>query len=240
MLELGFNTAVQASTQRSPYELLYGTKPRLPIDVTVAGLRDSPVPAAASRAQRMQEALRFVKEQLGAAQERQERNANRHRRAAAFAVGDQVLLSTEGLQLRDFTNKLCARFVGPFRVTAVVNANAYTIELPPQLQALHATFNIDRLKPYRDGRQLFPSRPAVNSRPPPTADADTNGEEEYEVERIVAQRKVGRTTQCLIKWLGYPPEENTWAPRSSLVRTAADALADFDAHQADDPVPRRD
>src|SRR5690242_3737681 len=36
MLELGFNSAVQASTQRSPFELLYGVKPRLPIDVALA------------------------------------------------------------------------------------------------------------------------------------------------------------------------------------------------------------
>ena len=67
-------------------------------------------------------------------------------------MGDAVLLSTEGLQLRDGTNKLCSRFIGPFAVTDVVNANAYTLALPPQLQALHPTFNIDKLKPYRDGR----------------------------------------------------------------------------------------
>ena len=95
-------------------------------------------------------------------------------------MGDQVLLSTEGLQLRGFTNKLCSRFVGPFPVTAIVNANAYTLALPPQLQALHPTFNIDPLKPYRDGRMEFPTRPLANSRPPPVAEADTNGGAVYD------------------------------------------------------------
>jgi hypothetical protein len=230
MLELGFNATVQASTQRSPHELLYGTKPRLPIDVALDGAAPR-VPAALDRAKRMREALEFVRDQLGSAQQRQAKNADRHRRKAAFSVGDQVLLSTEGLQLRGFTNKLCSRFVGPFLVTAIVNANAYTLALPPQLQALHPTFNIDRLKPYRDGLMEFPTRPQANSRPPPVADADTNGEAEYEVERVMAQRKRGRAVECLVAWKGYPAEENTWEPRSKLARSAAEVLADYDAQQ---------
>ena len=38
MLELGFNSAVQASTGRSPFEMLYGMQPRLPIDVALAAV----------------------------------------------------------------------------------------------------------------------------------------------------------------------------------------------------------
>jgi len=182
----------------------------------------------------MKEALSFVRDQLGSAQQRQATNANRRRREAAFAVGDQVLLSTEGLQLRGFTNKLCSRFVGPFPVTAIVNANAYTLALPPQLQALHPTFNIDRLKPYRDGKMEFPTRPLAHSRPPPIAEADTNGEAVYEVERVVAQRKRGRAVEYLVEWKGYPAEENTWEPHRKLATTAADALADFEAAQQSD------
>jgi len=229
MLELGFNSAVQASTQLSPYEMLYGCKPRLPIDVALSSLAPRN-PAAISRAERMQAAVRFGRDRLLSAQERQARNANRHRRDAAFAVGDSVLLSTEGLTLRNFTNKLCARFVGPFRVTAVVNANAYTLALPPQLQALHPTFNIDKLKLYRDGRALFPARPQPFNRPPPEAQADSNGDEVWEVERILAARKRGRRQEFLVAWRGYPPEENTWEPRTSLAG-AQDALADWEATQ---------
>ena len=60
--------------------------------------------------------------------------------------------------------------------------------------------------------------------------ADTNGDEEFVVERIVAQRKRGRRTEFLVAWKGYPPEENTWEPRSSL-RKARDPLAEFEASQ---------
>ena len=229
MVELGFNSTTQSSTQSSPFELLYGMKPRLPIDVALAPIAPKN-PAAVDRAERMQSALQFARTHLLDAQQRQVKNANRHRRHAAFVVGDAALLSTEGLQLRNGSNKLCSRFIGPFEVLEVVNANAYKLKLPPQLQALHPTFNIDKLKPYRDGRRLFPNRPLQFDRPPPEVQADSNGDAQFEVERIVAQRKRGRAVEYLVAWKGYPPEENTWVRRAAL-STAADALAEFEHNQ---------
>ena len=228
MLELGFNATTQSSTQASPFELLYGSKPRLPVDVALAPVVPRN-PAAIDRAEQMQTALRFVRSKLLSAQERQALNADRHRRPASFAIGDAVLLSTEGLQLRDGSNKLCSRFIGPFEVTEVINANAYKLKLPPQLQALHPTFNIEKLKPYRDGRKLFPTRPQRYDRPPPVIQADSNGDEQFIVERIMAQRKKGRTMQYLVAWKGYPPEENTWESRAAVVET--DAFAEFEHDQ---------
>jgi len=232
MLELGFNCSEQASTKQTPYQMLYGMHPRLPIDAALAPIVPRN-PAAIDRAQRMRDALRVGRDYLLSAQERQARNADRHRRDAAFAVGDAVMLSTEGLQLRGHSNKLCSRFIGPFEVTAIVNRNAYTLALPPQLQALHPTFNIDKLKKYRDGRAAFPDRPLVHARPPPVATADSNGDAVYEVERITAQRKVGRSMQYLVAWKGYPSEESTWERRDTLLPGAADALADFENSQRD-------
>lgn len=229
MLELGFNSATQASTQQSPFTMLYGTAPRLPIDVALSPIAPKN-PAAIDRARRMKEAVEFAREKLMGAQARQIRNADRHRREDGFVAGDMVMLSTEKLKLKDFNDKLCARFVGPFAVTAVVNANAYTLALPNQLQALHPTFNITRLKRYRDGRDAFPDRPVVFDRPPPEAEADTNGDAEWVVDRIVAKKGRGRGVRYLVAWKGYPPEEATWEPRSNL-RGARLALADFDREQ---------
>jgi hypothetical protein len=229
MLELGFNSSVQASTQRSPHSLLHGVEPRLPIDVALAVAPRNP--AAIDRAARMQRSLAFARERLVDAQQHQIRNASR--RPASLAVGDRVLLSTEGLTLRDHTSKLCSRYIGPFAVTAVVNANAYTLAMPPQLKALHPTFNIDKLKPYRDGVDAFPSRPRPFDRPPPVAAADSNGDAVWEVERITAQKKVGRANQYLVSWKGYPFEESTWESRANIAVGARHVLADWDRSQRD-------
>ena len=235
MLELGFNSAVQASTKSSPHELVYGVAPRLPIDVALDTLTPR-VPAAVDRAARMKQAFDFARGQLADAQERQARNADRHRRELKLAVGDQVLLSTEHLTLRNFTNKLCSRFVGPFPVTKVVNANAFELKLPPQLQALHPVFNISRLKPYVASNPKFATRPQRFGRPPPEADTDTNGDKVFEVERIVAARGRGRGLRYLVAWKGYPPEENTWEPRAALAN-ARNVLAEFEATHGRVPDP---
>ncbi len=140
------------------------------------------------------------------------------------------MLSAEGLNLRDHRGKLSSPYLGPFAVTAVVNANAYTLALPPQLAALHPTFNISRLKAYRAADPArFPGRPQRYERPPPVALADSNGDTEWIVDRILAQRKHGRSTQYLVAWRGYPAEDNTWEPLSTVRDLAA--LDEFEAQQ---------
>jgi transposase InsO family protein len=228
MLELGFNTSVQASTQRSPYELLYGQQPRTPLDVAVDPLLPR-VPAAKERADRLREGFELARGKLALAQQRQARNADRHRRLVQLEVGDLVLLSTEGLQLRGHHSKLCSRYVGPFAVTEVVNANAIRLALPPQMQALHPVFNISRLKPYVSSSASFATRPQRYDRPPPEAQADSNGEALWQVDRVLACKKVGRGKRYLVAWKGYPPEENTWEPHASISHTSA--FEEFQAAQ---------
>ncbi|KIW01063.1 uncharacterized protein PV09_07577 [Verruconis gallopava] len=51
-------------------------------------------------------------------------------------------------------------------------------------------------------------------------DKETNLEDptdlEYEVEKILDHRTRGRQHFYLIKWKGYPSEENTWEPYKNL------------------------
>ena len=35
-------------------------------------------------------------------------------------------------------------------------------------------------------------------------------EEEYEMERIIAQRSTRKGTEYLVKWIGWPAEDSTW------------------------------
>ncbi|KOO27663.1 chromobox protein 1 [Chrysochromulina tobinii] len=41
-------------------------------------------------------------------------------------------------------------------------------------------------------------------------------EQDYEVEKILAQRQRGRKVEYLIKWLNWPDEDSTWEPASAL------------------------
>ena len=92
---------------------------------------------------------------------------------------------------------------------------------------IHTTVNISHLRPYIDGKIDFPHRPAAPglNRPPP-ASADPAAADEYEVERVLAQRGAGANAKYLVLWKGYPYTEATWEPKRSLTGTQT-ALSDF-------------
>jgi hypothetical protein len=94
---------------------------------------------------------------------------------------------------------------------------------------LHHVFNISRLKLYVSSSTAFATRPQRYERPPPEADADTNGEALWQVDSVLACKKVGRGKRYLVAWKGYPPEENTWEPHASISHTAA--FEEFQAMQ---------
>jgi RNase H-like domain found in reverse transcriptase/Reverse transcriptase (RNA-dependent DNA polymerase)/Integrase zinc binding domain/Chromo (CHRromatin Organisation MOdifier) domain len=227
-LELAFNSKQQASTGAAPFTLVYGTEARLPIDCALDDARPATLPAVEQRAERMRSALDHARNHAELAQAKQKRQADRHRRMQLLREGDRVLLATEGLQLRSGTHKLTGRFIGPFRVIGSVNDNAVTLDLPPLLGALHPTFNISRLKLYRDSNRLFPGRPQRLYQPP-AVDKDTNGVASYEVEAVLAQRGAGAQRELLVRWKGYGAEHDQWERRSELVRTAPIAVAEYDA-----------
>jgi hypothetical protein len=83
------------------------------------------------------------------------------------------------------------------------------------------------LKVYHDGATSFPSRPVPNPRPPPEITL-TNGDEQYEVESILASRGKGKRTQYLVKWVGYDQYESTWE-KASNVAGAPEAIAEYEA-----------
>ena len=229
-LELAFNSKQQASTGAAPFTLVYGTEARLPIDCVLDEARPATLPAVGQRAERMKAALDHARSRAELAQAKQKRLADRQRRLLRLKVGDRVLLSTENLQLRSGVHKLTGRYIGPFRVIGSVNDNAVTLELPPLLGALHSTFNISRLKQYREDHTLFPGRPR-RLQQPPAVETDTNGVASYEVESVVAQRGSGARRELLVRWKGYGAEHDQWQSRSQLIRTAAIAVAEFDALQ---------
>ncbi|MDD2978257.1 reverse transcriptase domain-containing protein, partial [Aquabacterium sp.] len=105
-LELALNSKQQASTGAAPFTLVYGTEARLPIDCALDDVRPASLPAVAQRAERMKAALDHSRTQAERAQAKQKRLADRHRRLLLLKEGDQVLLSTEHLQLRSGTHKL--------------------------------------------------------------------------------------------------------------------------------------
>lgn len=205
LAEFSYNNSQSASTKMSPFYANLGFHPkifpRLPIDVTM--------PAVAERVAALQQNLEVLKETLTSAQERYKRSADKSRRPAPmFKVGDSVWLSTKNLKLKVPSPKLGQRFVGPFKINAIISAVAVRLKLPNTMK-IHPVFHVSLLKAAVPNP--FPGRSA---QPPDPVLID--GEEQFVVEEILDSRIHRNQLQYLVKWEGYPAEENSWEPVDNI------------------------
>ena len=116
-------------------------------------------------------------------------------------------MSTRFLPLKATgSRKLLPLWIGPYRVEAIVNENAYRLTLPLSLSRIHPVVNVSQLKRYR-GTIIPPPDPVL-----------IDGLEEYEVEHILAHRRIGRRSRLefLVSFVGYDDGANEWLPEANL------------------------
>ena len=82
-----------------------------------------------------------------------------------------------------------------YTVLEVISSHSYRLDTPP---GIHNMFHASLLK--RAAADPFPNQRQGDSRPPVIM---VDGEEEWEVERILKKRTKGRQRQVLVKWKEY-------------------------------------
>lgn len=73
---------------------------------------------------------------------------------------------------------------------------------------------------------------------PPTPENDdekTEEEPEYEVEKVVDKRIHKGKVEYLLKWKGYPSDDNTWEPEDSL--ECPELLQEYERNRAREKQP---
>ena len=96
-------------------------------------------------------------------------------------------------------------------VLKVISSHNYRLDTPP---GIHNVFHASLLK--RAAADPFLNQRQDDLRPPVII---VDGEEEWEVERILKRRAKGRQRQVLVKWKGYLTF--TWEPTEALANTEA-------------------
>jgi hypothetical protein len=145
----------------------------------------------------------------------------KHRDTPKYKEGDQVWLEGKNLRINQPTAKLAPRRHGPFKITQVMSAVNYRLELPTQW-SIHPVFHIDLLTPYKETIMHGPNF----TRPAPEL---IDGEEEYSVEKILDSRQFSRRRrlQYLVKWEGYLDSDNMWVDKDDVF--AEDKVREFKA-----------
>lgn len=158
------------------------------------------------------------------------RFADAHRKdAPEYQIGDKVWLDASNLAGPKPSKKLDDKRYGPFEIVKIISPTAMRLKLPVQWR-VHPVFHVSKLRPAVINRDLHPD---PHTRPPPDL---INGEEQFEVEKIMDSRLRGRGLQYLVHWKGYPHEDNQWLPRSELIHSCPDAITEF--HNSHPAAPR--
>jgi len=206
LVEYAYNSAVQETSQQTPFEVVYGFTPPDPL----AAALHAECPAVQDRLARAREIQQFVAERLQVASHRLKARLDRSRRDVSFVPGAQVLLSTTHLRLKESnSSKLRLRWVGPFSVVRAVGPVAFELALPAEWK-IHPVFHASLLKPFVSPSVFPPHSP---TRPPPIL---VDGHPEWYVEKIVGEKFVDGVRFLKVKWLGYSAAEDSWEPVATL------------------------
>ncbi|KAJ5472084.1 hypothetical protein N7539_008653 [Penicillium diatomitis] len=173
-----------------------------------------PEKAGETLVNRLREATDWAQAAIASAQDYQEEQANRRRQAApVYKKDDWVWLNLRNVRTQRPSKKL-DWLHARYRVLDVLSPFTVRLDVPT---GIHPVFHIELVRPA--ATDPFPSQIIDDTQPlPPLID----GEEEYEVERILAvrRRKIGREyrDEALVKWTGWV--EPTWQ-RLDLVQNCA-------------------
>jgi hypothetical protein len=228
--EIAINNSKQLSTGYSPFWLNSGQSPNLPLSTAArASTLDTSVnPVANEWVRRIDAELERARQNLERAQNAQRKEADKHRRAVKYTVGDNVLLSTANLTSHN--SKLRAKFIGPFPIKKVKSDVTVELELPRVMSRRHPVFHVNLLRPFTEDPTRFPNRRQVNR---PVAEL-VDRQQEWIVERVLGERKMKNGhVQYLVLWEGWPVEDATWE-RASYLAHAQDMINDWKQQQLDE------
>ena len=216
--EFAYNNKKYTATQISPFEANYSLSPRMGFK----GRRRKKFEAVEEFAERMKQVQEEVKAALGKAQEEMRKYVDRKRREGVeFKVGDLVLLSTKELKWHikgKRLEKLTEWFIRPYKVKSIILANAVELQLPLTVH-IHPVVNVSKLQLYKlqvKGQKAAKPAPVI-----------IEGEEEYEVEKILNKRKIQEKDKFLVCWKGYTAEADTWGDRGNL-KNAGKLVEEFE------------
>jgi len=216
--EFVYNNKAHSSTRMSPFKANYGQDPRMGFE----GRKKKKYAGAEKFVEKMKEIQEEAKAVLRKAQEDMRKYADKKRSDAdEYKVGDLVMLSTKDLKYQMVgrrTEKLTEGFVGPYRIKEIISSNAVKLELP-SIVKIHPVVNISRVRRYVgqvEGQRKEQPAPVI-----------IEGEEEWEVERILNKRKVRGKDKYLVHWKGFTAESDTWERRENL-ENAKEAIEEFE------------
>ncbi|KAI0991556.1 hypothetical protein K3495_g16631, partial [Podosphaera aphanis] len=155
----------------------------------------------------------FMQAAMAAVQERYKDQADRKRQPAPrYMKGDKVWLLLRNIKLDGQPSKKLSWTHAKYTVTKVISPEVVELNVPGKI---HNRFHVDMLLP--DNNNPLPSQVLEDIDPGPVINDE--GEEEYQVEKVLRCRTWRGERQALVKWAGQARPE--WTSLSNLQNAIA-------------------
>ena len=220
LAEYWYNTSYHTSLGLTPFEVLYGHKPR---DFGTPNLDECTVSDVATWMKERAIMTQLLHQHLERAQHRMKHHADKHRTDRHFDVGDQVYLKLQPHIQSSVAHrpnqKLSFRYYGPFPIEAKVGSVAYKLRLPSSSQ-IHPVIHVSQLKKAVNANTVvspnLPPVPSVLQEPK---------EPEYFIDRKLVKSGKSIVARVLVKWLGLDDNLATWEDLQQLRHRFPDSPA---------------
>ncbi|GJU15283.1 putative reverse transcriptase domain-containing protein, partial [Tanacetum coccineum] len=146
--EFAHNHAINRSTGFSPFQVVYSSQPRGPLDLMTLPVSGSVPKKVQDFVEGLHEVHKAVRDNLVRANSKYKQDADQKRRQVDFEVGDFVwaILTKDRFPVGEY-NKLSAKKIGPLEIVEKINSNAYRLKLPSHIRCSDV-FNVKHLSPY--------------------------------------------------------------------------------------------
>ena len=209
LAEFAYNDSTHATTRMTPFQANTGLDPRR-ADWPDLGLGKGEAPLGHQVAAKVIALQRICRQNIESANTYQRQYADKKRLPIPFKIGDKVLISNKNIKSQRPKKKLDWKYIGPGIIEKQIGPSAFKVNVPG-LQNVHPVFHASLLEPYKDTTPIpHPNLPIVDV-------LRSFGDDVYEVDKVVERRKNDSGEwEYLVKWTGYPEEENSWEPGSSI------------------------
>ncbi len=103
--------------------------------------------------------------------------------------------------------KLDWKYLGPYKVLEKVGKHAWKLELPNTVK-IHPVFHVNLLE------KVTPDN--FDRAPHPVPPVVVDGQEEWEVEKILNSKRERNRIKYLVRWTGHGQQEDSWEPAVHL------------------------
>ena len=214
--EFAYNSSVNRSIGKSPFEVVYGWNPTSVLNLVPLPLGDKISDDGEAFIEHIQQLQQEVRQKLQASNQQYKTIKDTRRRHQVFKEGDLVMVYLQKQRFpRGTYHKLKYKKIGPSQILKKKNDNAYKVDLPSNLD-ISLVFNTSYLYIFHGDNTSVDSEEEVDWQHAIPRKKKENVAHILDNKTISTQQ--GEYSRYMVQWEGLEAVEITWITEGDLIK----------------------